>query len=289
MSAPDDAGPWNDLGEGIHVRQSRAYRMNSVVLLDSEHTVVVDPGVLPSEIEEIARLARQAEPEQVSLLLTHGHWDHVLGRPWWPKASVIAHDACAAEMKARVERIRSESEKLATEHGEKWPRPFEPFGIDQAVSGQRFMKLDPWRLVLRDAFGHSDSQLSTHLPDLGVLIAADMLSDIEIPILNRPPEVYRRTLETLLTLAEGGAFEILIPGHGSLAYGRDAVLGRLRTDLGYLAALERGVTDARDSGLSLERAQERLAAMEYTGKHDEYSMVETHRRNVEHTWRNNGS
>jgi hydroxyacylglutathione hydrolase len=289
MSARADAS-WTVLAEHVHIRQSKAYWMNSVVLLDSERTIVVDPGVLPSEIEEIAKLVRQAEPEDVSVLLTHGHWDHVLGRPWWPKASVIAHDACAAEMRARVERIRSESEKLAAEHGEQWPRRFEPFPVDEAVSGQRFLKLDPWRLVLRDAFGHSDSQLSIHLPELGVLIAADMLSDIEIPILNRPPDVYRRTLETLLTLAEGGAFEALIPGHGSIAIGADAILARLRTDLDYLGALERGVVEAHSAGLTLEAAREKLGALEYTGKHSTvYSTVEFHVRNIGVAWEGAGS
>jgi glyoxylase-like metal-dependent hydrolase (beta-lactamase superfamily II)/pimeloyl-ACP methyl ester carboxylesterase len=290
LSAPDAAAAWIDLGHGIHVRQSRAYWMNSVVLLDPEHTVLVDPGVLPSEIEEIARLVQSAEPEAVTLLFTHGHWDHVLGRPWWPDASVVAHDACAAEVEDRLEHIRHEAETLATEHGEAWARRFEPFRVDRPVSGQCFLKLDPWRFVLRDAYGHSDSQLSVHLPELRLLLAADMLSDIEIPILNQPPAVYRRTLDSLLTLAEGGAFEVLVPGHGGIAFGGDAVLARLRTDLEYLAALERGVAEARNAGLSLAAAQERLDAMEFVGKRsDGYSMVETHRRNVERTWRHHGS
>jgi hypothetical protein len=68
------------------------------------------------------------------------------------------------------------------------------------------------------------------------------------------------------------------------------VLGRLHTDLEYLATLERGVAEARAAGLSLAAAQERLDAMEFVGKRDDgYSMVETHRRNVERTWRHHGS
>src|SRR5262245_60245195 len=74
--ASDSPGAWTDLGGGVFVRQSRAYHMNSLVLLDSEHTVLVDPGVLPSELDDLARLVRQAEPEAVTLLLSHSHWDH---------------------------------------------------------------------------------------------------------------------------------------------------------------------------------------------------------------------
>src|SRR4029077_21049500 len=125
MSPSESAPAWIDLGHGIHVRQSKAYWMNSVVLLDPDHTVLVDPGVLPSEIEEIARIAGAAEPDTVTLLFTHGHWDHVLGRPWWPDAGVIAHDACGAEVRGRVDHIRREAEALAARHGERWEHPFE--------------------------------------------------------------------------------------------------------------------------------------------------------------------
>jgi glyoxylase-like metal-dependent hydrolase (beta-lactamase superfamily II) len=198
---------------------------------------------------------------------------------------VVAHDRCAAEVAGGIEKIRREADKLAAEHGEKWPAPFAPFGVDDAVSGQRFLKLDPWRLVLRDAFGHCDSQLSIHLPELGLLIAADMLSDIEPPLLNGPIGVYRGTLEILKPLADGGAFEALIPGHGAVALGSDDVRARIDGDLAYLEDLEHGIAAARAAGLPLEAAQDRLAAMEYTGKHSTgYSMVGAHRRNVEIAW-----
>lgn len=274
-------GAWTDLGEGIHVRRSRAFAMNSVVLLDPEHTVLVDPGVLPSELDDIARVALGAEPLEVTLFLTHAHWDHVLGRPWWPKARTLAHDRFAGEVRAGREAIAREAEALAAKHGERWERGFAPFTPDTAVSGLRFMRLDPWRLVLRDAPGHSASQLTCHLTDHGLLIAADLLSDIEPPILDGPIPPYRETLEALRVLAEHGAIETLIPGHGAIAAGREAVLARFRTDLDYLAALERGVREAAERGLALEAAQETLAAMDYTGRDStSYPTTTFHRDNV---------
>jgi hydroxyacylglutathione hydrolase len=272
---------WTDLGDGIHVRQSRAFAMNSVLLLDSEHTVLVDPGVLPSELDEIARAAREPEPLALTVFFTHAHWDHVLGRPWWPKAGTLAHDRFAEELRRDREAILREAEGLALKHGERWDRGFAPFKPDLAVSGLRFMRLDPWRLVLRDAPGHSASQLTCHLTDLGLLIAADMLSDIEPPILDGPCAPYRETLEALRVLAEHGAIETVVPGHGGVALGRDQVLARFRTDLDYLAALERGVRDAVGRGETLEAAQERLAAMDYTGRRSATYPTETfHRENI---------
>jgi len=275
---PATGSAWTDLSGGVRVRQSRAYAMNSTLLLHPEHAIVVDPGVLPSELDDLKRAVDETRPEQVTLFLTHAHWDHVLGLPWWPDARVIAHDRFAAEVRRDRARILDEVQSLAAEHGETWTAGFEPFAPHEPMSGMRFAKLGPWRVVWRDAFGHCDSQLSLHLPESRTLLAADMLSDIEIPGLNRPPAVYRDTLEALLPLAENGAIETLIPGHGSIASGAE-VLERLRRDLDYLAALEAGVSEAQRRRLSLEQAEEKLAALEFTGKHDG-SMVELHRRNV---------
>jgi glyoxylase-like metal-dependent hydrolase (beta-lactamase superfamily II) len=279
MSAAGAA--WSELGDGIHVRQSRAFAMNSVVLLDPEHTVIVDPGVLPSELDDIARMVRGAEPLDVTLFFTHAHWDHVLGRPWWPKAKTLAHDRFADEVRAERAAIAREAEGLAARHGERWERGFAPFTPATAVSGLRFMRLDPWRLVMRDAPGHSASQLTCHLTDHGLLIAADMLSDIEPPILDGPCAPYRETLEALRVLAEHGAIETLIPGHGAIAAGRDAVLERFRTDLDYLAALERGAREAVERGQTLEVAREALAGMDYTGRRSAtYPTEAFHRENI---------
>jgi hypothetical protein len=113
-----------------------------------------------------------------------------------------------------------------------------------------------------------------------------MLSDIEIPTLDGPPSNYRRTLADLLVLAQHGAIETLVPGHGAIARGQEAVLERFQHDLDYLAAVVRGVTEARGGGLTLEAATERLAALDYTGKSGlPFPMADNHRKNVAHAWR----
>ena len=272
---------WTDLGGSIRVRQSEAYRMNSGLMLDPQHAILVDPGVLPSELDDIARAVNTVRPAEITLVLTHAHWDHVLGRAWWPKARVVAHDAFAAELARDRDRIEAEALRLASEHGERWRAAFAPFAPDLAVSGLHFAKFGNWRVVFRDAFGHSESQLSLHLPEPRVLFAADMLSDIEMPMLNGPVAAYRRTLEALRPLVAHGAIETLVPGHGAIAHGTGAVEARLTRDLAYLDALESGTREALAQGLTLEQARERLAAMEYTGKHSsEYPTLEFHLENI---------
>jgi hydroxyacylglutathione hydrolase len=277
------ASVWTELGGGIRVRRSAAYAMNSALLLDREHTVIVDPGVLPSELDDMKRAVDEAAPEQVTLFFTHAHWDHVLGRPWWPGARIVAHDRFGAEVRRDRAKILDEATKLAAEHGETWSAGFEPFVPHEPMSGMRFAKLGSWRVVWRDAPGHCDSSLNLHLPEARTLLAGDMLSDIEIPWLNRPPAAYRATLEALVPLAANDAIATLIPGHGAIARSAEAVRARLRRDLDYLDALEAGVTEAKREGLSLERAQEALREPGFDVA-DAAFMAPVHRGNVKLAW-----
>jgi glyoxylase-like metal-dependent hydrolase (beta-lactamase superfamily II) len=275
---------WTDLGSGVLVRQSRAFQMNSVVLLDPAHTVLVDPGVLPSEIEDIADRVRAAGAAAITLIMTHAHWDHVLGRARWPAARVIAHDRFAADLERTMRWIDEEADKIGAKLGETFQHRFEPFRANERVSGQHFAKLGPWRAVFRDAFGHSESQLSIHLPEQRVLIAGDMLSDIEVPMLEVAAPVYRATLAALEPLFSGGAVETLIPGHGTVARGAAAARERFDRDVRYLETLEREVGAARRAGISLAETKQRLAGMKDVERHPEYPMREVHDENITLTY-----
>jgi glyoxylase-like metal-dependent hydrolase (beta-lactamase superfamily II) len=258
--------------------------MNSTLLLDRAHTIVVDPGVLPSELDDLERIVKATAPAAVTLVFTHGDWDHVLGRPWWPAAFTLAHDAFAAEVRGHRQQILDATVAAVATEGESWDRGFEPFRPRSEVSGLRFQKLGPWRVVTRDALGHSATMLSIHLPEQRLLIAGDMLSDIEIPTLAaslpRSIQRFRETLLELVPLAEHGAIERVVPGHGSIALDREVSLARLKRDLEYLDELAHRVGAAVRRGLSVEETVNELDAMPYLGKRAEYSMVDAHRSNV---------
>ena len=275
---------WTDLGGGVHVRQSRVLWMNSVLLLHPEHAVLVDPGVLPSELDDLADAVRAAGARTVSIVFTHSHWDHVLGRPWWPQAGTVGHAGLGAELRRDVGAILAEASAHAIRFGETWSRGFQPFEPDLVVEGEPTLALGPWRLMLREARGHCDSQVTAHLKDHRLLFAADLLSDLEIPWLDREPATYHRTLERIEVLASAGEIETIVPGHGAIAHGRTAVLERLHRDLGYLDSLEAEVRAAGRAGLPLEETQARLAALDYLGKGADYPMDDVHRENVRITW-----
>ena len=275
---------WSEPAQGVLVRQSRAYWMNSTVLLRDGHAVVVDAGVLPSEMREIAARVAEGAPrfENVALVFTHPHWDHVLARPWFPAATTVAHAGFADEADAAD--IEAKAKRWIEGAGEPWPRPFAAFTPDLVVRGTASLPLGPFQLVSHDVPGHSASQIALFEPASGTFLAADMLSDIEIPWLAAPAWVYLATLKALQVVFEHEEVRALVPGHGPIAYGRHDAYRRLLRDFDYLTRLDGAVREVHARGGTLEEAQAACAGMDYTGRDAAYAMNDVHARNVRFTW-----
>lgn len=277
---------WTVLGDGVSVRRSRCFEMNTLVAQRDGHTLLIDPGVLPSELDELVAMTQKVSPDlnHVSLAFTHPHWDHVLGLPWFPGAETFAHSGFHDVLEQESLAIdRSAREELA-KHGEALPHPFRAFEPLLKARGTTRVTLGPFALVTYDTPGHDPNHLSLWLPDEGVLMAGDLLSAIEIPWLDGPPWVYRSTLKQLHWLYEQEDVRVTVPGHGPLAHGRVAGYRRLLHDLQYLAQLEERVTEAWRRGWSLEETRADLATMAYTGRDAAYPMNDVHAENVRFTW-----
>jgi glyoxylase-like metal-dependent hydrolase (beta-lactamase superfamily II) len=102
--------------------------------------------------------------------------------------------------------------------------------------------------VLRHA-AHAPGHLA--LAVRGALLAGDMLSPREVPLLDvghdgeaRPAPAdpvgdYRAALDRLEAFAAAHAVEVVVPGHGPVVRGRTALAALLAADRAYLEALER--------------------------------------------------
>jgi hydroxyacylglutathione hydrolase len=88
--------------------------------------------------------------------------------------------------------------------------------------------------------GHAPGHGAVFLPRTGVLIAGDMCSDIEIPLLDLgsadPFGAYRHGLGLLAGLPD---VRIVVPGHGQVA-DRASFRQRIAADFGYLDAVQEG-------------------------------------------------
>ena len=277
---------WQRIADDVRVRTSRCYEMNSLIMVRDDHALVVDAGVLPSELDDIAATVQSDVPRlhHVALAFTHPHWDHVLAKPWFPGATTFAHAGFADEMEREAATLADDAERWIGEQGERLPHALRPFVPDVTARGTTALHLGPFAVVTYDTPGHSATHLALWFPDAGVLAAGDLLSDIEIPMLDAAPWVYRNSLKTLHWLYEQEDVRVLVPGHGPVAHGRVAGYRRLLRDLDYLLHLEDAVGRAYEAGHSLEQAQAELAAMDYLGKDAAYAMNTVHADNVRFTY-----
>jgi glyoxylase-like metal-dependent hydrolase (beta-lactamase superfamily II) len=263
--APDAPAPGVDEGRalvevapGVHVATAVRYTTTSTVLVAADGTcVVVDPALTAAEVSGLAREVRRRGWTPVAGFATHPHWDHVLWHEGLGDVPRWATSACAAT----AERERDPLVRTAADDGAP--------GHDAALVG-RLTPLEgtdlPWT---RDAVvvpysAHAPGSAALVVPDAGVLVAGDVLSDVEIPLLDDdaadPVAEYRQGLESLEAAAARFGVTVLVPGHGHVT---DALglQGRLAADRAYLDALAAGRTPDDD----------RLADPWARGEHDRQS------------------
>jgi hydroxyacylglutathione hydrolase len=229
---------------GILIATADAYVTNSTAVAGRNGgCLLVDPAVTVADLRLLAAdlTGHGLRPELG--FATHPHWDHVL---WHRELGTAARLATAAAASAAQ---RDRASMIAAARAEAPGHDLELFGRLRPLDpGQEVISwAGPPALVLAHD-GHAPGHAALFLADSGVLIAGDMCSDIEIPLLDPdapdPVGDYRAGLELLAGLR---GVLVLIPGHGSVA---DAAGMRVRVaaDFRYLDALERG-EDFGDSRL----------------------------------------
>jgi glyoxylase-like metal-dependent hydrolase (beta-lactamase superfamily II) len=217
---------------GAWVATSRRYATTSTVLLDGTGgAVVVDPAWDPDELAAIPADLTTLGVRCVAGLATHEHYDHVL---WHPDLGGVPRWATAGT----VDRLGAERDRLLAPLAEYLTPDLIAIAgrLDPLVGDHLPWDGPPARVVVHDA--HAPAHLALLVESTGVLVAGDMLSDVELPM----PASGDLTLDTYLAglerLAEAvSSATLLIPGHGTPT--RDP-MARLDADRRYLDDLLSG-------------------------------------------------
>lgn len=220
-----------EVTEGVWVATSRWYATTSTVLLDGlGGALVIDPAFLPDELAAIPRDLVALGVRCMGGLATHEHYDHVLwhgdlgGGPRWASPGTVDRLATAR------------SEALAPLADYLTPDLIDLAGRLQPIPDRTL----PWagpRAECLEHDAHAPAHLAILLPDPGVLVAGDMLSDVELPM-PADGESLEHYAEGLASLADAvDAARWLVPGHGCVTADPRA---RLESDLRYLDDLLSG-------------------------------------------------
>ncbi len=216
-----------EVAPGVFVATSRVMSTTSTVVVDAGQALLIDPAWMPDELEALASELRGRELEVIGGFATHAHHDHLLWHPDFGDAPRWASDRTAAlavdERNALVAALGPQFPQplvdlmgRVTDGGDAIPDESLPAGVEA-------------ELIVHD--GHAPGHTAIWLPALRVLIAGDMLSDIELPLPYYPDDLpaYLSALDALAPFAAQAS--LVIPGHG--AVGSDA-LARLDADRRYL-------------------------------------------------------
>jgi hydroxyacylglutathione hydrolase len=247
---------------------------NAGVLVNGRDAVLIDVGLFPDEVDLMRTHVYEIGAGPKYLVVTHSHWDHVLGPEYFPGVPVVQQQesvAVFAEHHARIEHQVTEWERQSNVRRD---MPFLLQEPDQTFADRLELTVGDRVVELLHAPGHAPEQLVVHDPDEATLWAADMLSDIEIPFVTHNLKTYRQTLDRLARLD----VTVLVPGHGQPAAGQVEVKARFDADRTYVAELQRRVEAAVAAGRNAVDTLSACADMTYQNRDRN---EEAHRLNVE--------
>ena len=240
---------------GVFVTTSRRYMTTSTIVRRGDGALVVDPAWTVAELHRLRDWLAAGELEVVAGIATHAHHDHLL---WHPGFGKVPRYASTRTVELADEWHGGLRDQLDDDYRRDFPDSFrsltavaagpldDPFGDggDEAIE-----------LVVHD--GHAPGHTAVWLADRGVLLAGDMLSDIELPLPFQPDdlEAYLAALDALALVVAHAS--ILVPGHGHVT---DRPLERLDADRRYLDTILAGgdPDDPRRANAGMEQAHQRI-------------------------------
>ncbi len=215
---------------------SRVWQTTCTAVRAGEEGFVLDSPVYPDELEALPAVLEQAGFPVSGLLVTHGDWDHLLGRLAFPDRSLGCAEATAARLAAEPGAAQRELRAFDEEHYVTGRAPLALAGIQGLpVPGRLELGADR-ELELHPAGGHTDDGVAYWFGWLELLVCGDYLSPVEIPMISPGGSVsgYLESLGRLRELVQRA--DTVVPGHGE-PLRRESAMSLLEEDLAYLAAL----------------------------------------------------
>jgi glyoxylase-like metal-dependent hydrolase (beta-lactamase superfamily II) len=253
-----DALAADEVAPGIYVATAQKYTTNTTIVAgDGGGCLLVDPAVSVADLTALARGLSARGLRPVAGWSTHPHWDHLLWSRALGEVPRFATPRAVAAAAREEAGLISDVEKGAPGHD------LTVFARVQPLIGHEIDWRGPRALIYAHE-GHAPGHGAVFLPDSGVLLAGDMCSDVEIPLLDlESADPFLGYREGLRLLADIPGVRVVVPGHGRVGDGAE-LHRRIAADLAYLDALRGGddIGDPRltEEWLRAEHARQRARA-----------------------------
>jgi glyoxylase-like metal-dependent hydrolase (beta-lactamase superfamily II) len=209
---------WERLGQGVWRTRLPFLDVTVGLVGGSSDALLVDSGTTLAEARGIEADAAAMTGHRVGhIVLTHNHFDHVLGASWFGEAEIY----CAPEVSATMSTGRAHLRADAIHHGA------DAGDIDLAISamsvpahqvsdadidlGGRIVS------ICRPGRGHTTHDLIVTVPDVRpVVFCGDLVEQSGDPVIDVDSdlEAWPATLQAVL--AAGGEDGVFVPGHGEV-------------------------------------------------------------------------
>src|SRR5437016_1997351 len=81
--------PHTQLTPNLYIAQSRLFHTNHGIFISEGQACLIDPGIYPDELHALAHFISEQGATVQTIVLTHSHWDHILGPRHFPNVKII--------------------------------------------------------------------------------------------------------------------------------------------------------------------------------------------------------
>ena len=250
--------PPREIASGVYVATADTYTTTTTIVLGADRgCLLIDPAVTVTDLAALADWLTGRGVRAVAGWSTHPHWDHLL----WSAA--LGDAPRYATPRAVAVAAREETGLLSGVKDGAPGHELALFARVQPLLGREIAWAGP-RAVVHEHDAHAPGHGAVFLPDCGVLVAGDMLSDVEIPLPDlEAPDPFGGYREGLALLAGVPGVRAVVPGHGCVG-DEPEFRRRVAADVAYLDEVEAGrnCADPRltEDWLRAEHARHRARA-----------------------------
>jgi glyoxylase-like metal-dependent hydrolase (beta-lactamase superfamily II) len=211
---------WERMSDGVHRCRLSFLDVSVGLIAGDDGVVLIDAGTTLSEASAIDDDVRALTGLPVTrIILTHKHFDHVLGSAWFGDAEIHCAPEVAEYMSSAHEALRAHAVRYGADAEE----------VDRAIAALRTPqhRVDDTDLdiggrtvvIRRPGHGHTDADLIVVVPcpaDRSVVFCGDLVEESADPFIDADSDVaaWPATLDAVLRA--GGDDAAYVPGHGAV-------------------------------------------------------------------------
>jgi cyclase len=265
---------FSELAPGVFSVDHRVVEGKNGIILGGRSALAIDSGSEPEEGLAMAEFIRARGYAPNRLALTHGHGDHLLGGAAFADAEVFAHARAPEVIRRQIPAWADRAGMSAEAMEARLLHPTITFAGDLRID------LGGKRVRFLHTPGHSDDGVSLYVEEDRLLFAGDTVVTGIVPAIGDGDS---RVLQASLNALASLEIDVLVPGHGPVLFGQEAVRECLAWLQEYLERIRTFVSEELRRGSDPETVADAAEYARFVGDRflpDRHGMLRRHRNTV---------